>query len=203
MRKAIETFSDSPFNFEKKMDTAYQAYINRIAANSENVVFLNSSTLHASWVMATIFENAKDYVKIFAGTMTTSVSQDSEYQRQFNNFIKRGGKVQILLENYNEGNPLNLNRILKYYEIVKPNSISVKLHKKQLFYTDEDGTDKKIHFCVSDGKMYRLENDTERFLAKGNFNDTIFSKKLAQVFDEIFNDSSSKQVKFSTAKVMA
>ena len=44
-----------------------------------------------------------------------------------------------------------------------------------------------IHFCVADGCMYRIENDTKERCASCNFYDTDISEKLSNSFMQAYN----------------
>jgi hypothetical protein len=175
------------------MDKAYKEYIRDLARHSKNVVFLNSSAQHASMVMSTIFDASKGSVKIFAGNLRGDVSSDSEYQSSLSQFLRKKGRLQILLEEYEKSQPPNIKSLLRYFKISDPACIDIRLLNNYELRLGENN-DQRIHFCVADRKMYRLETNTELYLAKGNFNDPATADKLSDIFDQVFFSEKSSPI---------
>jgi hypothetical protein len=176
------------------VDKAYKDYLKELAQNRKNVVFFNSSAEHASAVMSTIFQNSENLVKVFAGGLTGEVSSSPEYRKSLDNFLRRGGRLQILLEEYNaDCPPINID-LLRFYKLKSTNQVVVKTHPENYFIKRKDADEGgKIHFCVADSRMYRIETDTLNYLAEGNFNDEKTAKALDVLFDSVFNGTTAKE----------
>ena len=198
MRKLTDTQIDSSLNHKQAMDNAYRDYISRLAKESKDVVFINSSAQHAAIVLSTIFKNAKDYVKIFAGDLRGDVSCDAEYKLELENFLKRKGRLHIILEKYDDKEPINIADIIRYYSIPDNNLIEIKYLPNDLKLQNQANSYfANIHFCVADDKMFRIETDTQNYLAQGNFNDKETSDMLLKRFDDIFNNAAAQKIDLS------
>jgi hypothetical protein len=179
------------------MDT-YKNYIKDLANSGSDAVFYNSGPQHAALVMGTIFENSDKCVKICAGNFSGEISNSSEYRNGLEIFLRKGGKLQILLQEEKLNNlkkEPELFDFLRFYSIIKPNNIVIKTHKSK-FINDED----EVHFTIGDDKMYRLETNIEKFTAVGNFNDNKTAALLTKLFDEVFEstDGDSKTLNLMT-----
>lgn len=177
--------------------TEYNEYIRELADELKNVVFYNSGPEHAALVMGTIFSKSNEIVKLYAGSFSGDVSAKEYYTKALEGFLNRGGKLQILLQKEKlekkikeKGEPTVFD-LLKYYSIINPGSISIKIHPFQII---KENGGREIHFTVGDNRMYRLEDDVDNFTAVGNFNDPNESKELAAIFDKIFSDPQSKEL---------
>jgi len=173
------------------VEQAYVNYIRELAEQSKSVVFLNSSPQHASIVMSTMFKHSKECIKIFAGNLRGEVSKNKEYINGLNDFLSNNGKLMILIEEYSPEKPTNITNLLINHFLKKPDNIHIKTHP---FHFYQGVNKKKIHFCVADNKMYRLETDTSNFLAEGNFNDPETSLRLSSLFDTVFDDPKSTTI---------
>lgn len=174
----------------------YKEYIRGLAQQNRNVVFFNSSADHGAFVMSTIFDNAKTAVKIYCGNFSGDISKNDHYRLSLKNYLHRGGKLQILLQE--EKLKLNPNPhifdILKLYSITNDN-ISIRQHPYKIGMPKEGKSDvNEVHFTVADDKMYRIEEDIDKFTAIGNFNDVEKSKELSKFFDTIFADPQTTEV---------
>lgn len=172
----------------------YKKYILDTANNGTYSVFYNSSKEHASIVMGTIFKSSQNNVRIWAGKLNGEVSSDDYYISELKNFLERGGKVKIILdESSNEINP-KLKNILALYRFLNPESIEIKTTAVRVGLTSDDEAYKHVHFTVGDDRMYRLELFPDKYTAKGNFNDKKTSSDFIRVFDDVFKSAASNVV---------
>jgi len=175
----------------------YREYIKDLAKNDKNVVFYNSGPEHAALVMATIFKNAKDTVRIFAGNFSGEISSQPEYRSTLESFLGKGGKLKVLLEKekLDDGNEPKLFDILRFYSIINHKNIELRKRAQKVYRVDEtkENDSHEVHFTVADDKMYRVEDDTKLFTAFGNFNDPEAAKHLISIFDDIFIDKNKSE----------
>lgn len=176
----------------------YKKYIEELASDKRNKVFFNSGKEHAVIVLSSMFKRARKSIKIYAGNMLGGIANNQAYIDAINDFLARQGKIEILLEEYDEENePVIFKTFRRYYRF-NPNQIVIKKH----IFSLSEGTSQftPIHFCVVDGRMYRIEKDIVNFAAQGNFNDIGVSTELANAFDKIFNDKTSRLISLSEIK---
>lgn len=169
------------------MPSKYENYIEGLAINEKNHLFFNSGKDHAIIVLSQIFSQAKNYVKLYSGNLNGGISSSDKYIKAVSGFLNRGGKLEILLEQFDSAKEPVIFELLK-----GSNNVSVKSHSCTL--SSSSNQFKSIHFCIADGRMYRLENDTEKFTAQGNFNDKNVVQELESIFDKISNHETIKQL---------
>jgi hypothetical protein len=178
--------------------TEYKQYIRSLADQDRNVVFYNADEHHGAFVMGTMFEKANKNIKLFSGCFSGDISGKQEYKKGLEMFLRGGGKLQILLEKdtyekykREENGEPKIFDLLRMYAFLNKNQVQIKLHS---FSVRNKETNREMHFMVADDKMYRIEDDTEKFSATGNFNDIKRSSELKNIFDGIFNDVESTLV---------
>lgn len=171
----------------------YKKYILDTANNGTYSVFYNSSKEHASIVMGTIFKSAQNNVRIWAGKLNGDVSSDDYYLSELKNFLERGGKVKIILDESSDEINLKLKNILALYQFLTPESIEIKTTDVRVGLTG-DIDYKHVHFTIGDDRMYRLELFPNKYTAKGNFNDAKTSSDFIRVFDDVFKNAASSVV---------
>lgn len=164
----------------------YIEYISLLSANKVDKDFANSNTEKAKEVLVKIFEQSKEFIRIFAGSLCNNdVSNSPKYILALSDFIERGGKVEIAINSYNEENirQSDLFKRLSYY-------IAEGKHV-QIYKTDvkphltNDPEKKEVHFTIGDDIAYRLETDVDNRTAVCNFNSPERAKSLIEFFDEI------------------
>lgn len=172
-------------------ETEYKDYIRSLASQDKNVVFFNSGPEQAAFVLSTMFEHAKNDVKIYAGNFAGNISSQKNYKEGLQKYLRTGGKLRILLQQ-DKIDPAakepDIFELLRFFSVIKPDQISIKKHSFRV--TKGEGTP-EMHFAVADDKMYRLEEDIEKFKAVCNFNDKEVVSKLSKLFDEIYSDPRS------------
>lgn len=149
----------------------YRKYISILAESGSSETFLNSSSAHAACVMSNIFKKSSKEVLILAGDLNGKISTKEEYFIELINFLRRGGKVKYLLNDYDRDKYIPLFFLLNDDEF--KTQVEIKYIQDNHIH---------IHFAIGDDSMYRLEHDTKNFLATGSFN----SKKNVQTLNEIF-----------------
>jgi sugar-specific transcriptional regulator TrmB len=168
----------------------YENKVKSLANTKSNELHYNSGADHASIVMESIFDTASEEIKIFAGNFNEEVCQKpgERYIQSLKRYLLKGMKIKVLLNDSATIGQKNLVlSLLKRYssnDFYKDN-ISVKTTNKTVSRDDFDN----IHFTVGDNRMFRLEYDTQSFLAEFSFNREEKSKSLSVEFDTIFNNT--------------
>lgn len=164
----------------------YEKEVKFLAKSRSDVLYYNSGANHASIVMESIFNTALSEIKIFAGNFNDEVcsNQGDRYVKALKGYLLKGKKLKVLLNDVNTIGSYNLILdVLKQYASSEKfkNNISVRT---TVVKPKQDSFD--IHFTVGDNSMYRLEYDTQKFLAEFSFNRPEKAKSLASRFDEIY-----------------
>lgn len=161
----------------------YRKFVSDIATNAESRTFLNSDEEHGLIVYLNLFKIANEHVRIFAGNLCEHIGNKSEFVEAISEFIERGGKVSLLLNNYDEEaivkSPLFMR--LAYYASEKKD-VTVKMTEVSATL----GENRQVHFAIADDIAYRLETNVQERTALCNFNNATVAKKLISVFDTIF-----------------
>lgn len=166
--------------------TSYSKSIEKLALERSRETFLNSGKDHAAIVMGSIFKYSKEHVRVFAGNFCGEVSSQSVYLDGLKYFIQHGGKVTIILEEYQRANNPALFDLLAISKFFKEDKINVFITDKKVVGANGN----KIHFTIGDNSIYRLEEDTENYAARGSFNNESEVKSLLELFDDIQKHSS-------------
>lgn len=164
----------------------YIEYISQLSYNREDKDFANSDEEHAIEVLVKIFEQSKEFVRIFARSLCNNeVSNSPKYIAALSDFIERGGKVEIAINLYNEEDirQSNLFKRLSYYLADGKHIQIYKTDAKPYLTNDPDK--KEVHFTIGDSIAYRLETDIEKRTAVCNFNSPERANTLIVFFEKI------------------
>jgi len=168
--------------------TVYAEKIFRLAEEKTDEIYYNSSADHAIIVHQALMGNAADYVDIFSSSMCSEISNNQEYCRLVDTFLKSDKKhrINIILTDYEDGfTMMPIAKTLLQY----PLQVSIKRYDGRALYKG-----KPAHFTVSDDRAFRLETDIEQHMAFGNFNSPRQATELKGLFDKIFNSPLSRTV---------
>ena len=179
-------------------DKAYRDFVHTLAINRENRVFLNSDEDHALDVLVEIFQNAKEEIRIFAGSLCKHVGNQDRYIVALSDFLDRQGKLRILLNAYDPtcATTSDLYKRLAFYKESSNGDIIIKSTDAKP-HLKSDTEDIEVHFTIGDKSSYRLETDTEKRTAICNLNDTERSTLLADFFDRQFASENTKEIDLS------
>jgi hypothetical protein len=174
--------------------TNYKEYVSFLAQNKINKTFINSDEEHALDVFVNLFKSAEKIVRIFAGCLTSKVSNESEYIIAISDFIERGGEIKILLNKYNEtaASSSNLIKRLSFYKYLEKPILVKRTEVKPYFASDPNKNE--IHFTVIDNLSYRIETDVEARTADCNFNNEPLATNIVTFFDKVFESIDSIDV---------
>ena len=169
---------------EESVLEMYSQKVDHFALTESKEDFYNSGNKHALIVLKTMAKYAKNKIKIFAGNLCTEISNDEEYISYLKTFTENGGVIEILLCDYESGSTHFEKKIYKFISKHSKN-IKIKTTNEQVSIGDI----KNVHFTVVDTKMYRLEIDIDKKIAKCNFNDELTSRQFENKFDLMFLNS--------------
>lgn len=172
----------------------YRSFVNSLAKNDEDRVFFNSDEDRATVVLIELIRKTEKELRVFAGNLCNNIGDNPEYIIALSEFIEKGGKIKILLNNYDNScaKLSNLFKRLAYY-VNEKKDISIKTTDLKP-YRASDEERKPIHFTVGDFKSYRIETDTERRTAECNLNSPDVAHKIADFFDNLFDSEESKEI---------
>lgn len=174
-----------------KLDDLYEysKAVSYYADNKKNNVLSNEGKEHAVIVFENIFRTAEKKVSIYAKNIFSpdnEVTCSAPYVEEIRKFLsKPNTSMQILLQEYDEELSYNVLRDeLKKY----PDKVSFKINDVKKVREGES----YVHFCIADGRMYRMEYNTGNRKARCNFNDPEAVAKYQEVFTRLFNDVTTK-----------
>ena len=172
----------------------YKVFVRHLAETNDPRTFLNSDENHALDVFLSLFQTAKESVRIFAGCLCKHVGNNISYVIALSEFVERGGKLFILLNDYDEEAAKNssLYKRLAYYASKKM-PVCVKKTTARPYFTS-DPEKRPFHFTVADDKAYRLEVDIEQRAAECSFNNPMMAAALAEYFDKVFAKEDSSLI---------
>ncbi len=164
----------------------YKIFIEDIIATNNGDTFYNSGAEHASLVMSKIFSSSNDIVRIHCGNLKGDVCGDKEYLNSLDNFLsKKNTQLHILMGiNAQEEMNKSLKKTLKFFQDNYDNKLKIKITQK----TFSESSGNKVHFSTGDDKSFRLEYNTEEYMARCSFNNPKTNKNLAIAFDNLFNN---------------
>lgn len=175
-------------------DKNYQDFVKALSESGENRTFLNSDEDHALDVLVRLFQVSQKEVRIFAGCLCKHVGNKPEYVVSLSEFIERGGRLFILLNNFDEecAKTSNLYKRLAYYKS-KDMPVFVKSTSSKP-YRVSDPEKKEVHFTIGDKNAYRIETDIVQRTAECNFNNPVLAEETANFFDALFNRNDAREI---------
>lgn len=176
------------------VDKKYSDFVRSLARSGEDRTFLNSDEDKAVEVLVNLFQISKEEVRIFAGNLCEHVGDEPKYIIALSEFIERGGKLFILLNNYNKekAKDSNLFKRLAYFKSLdKPIFVkSTPAHP----YIVSDKDKSPVHFTVGDKKAFRIETDILNRTAVCNFNLPNVADETASFFDSLFTREDATEI---------
>lgn len=168
----------------------YYQSIRFLSENSLSLEFNNKDANHGVLVMSTLFQQAENEIRIFAGDFKGDICDNDYYIKSLFEAIERGVKLDIVFEN-------NPNKSSKCYQELlkqkqnKQNKVNIfqlnEKYKKELV----DKVGQLLHFTVIDKNKFRYETDKNEYKAYCNFDDKDNSEILISNYEKLINNSSS------------
>ena len=166
----------------------YYEFVKGLADRKENFVFSNSDAEKMLSVFSVMLNNAEKEFRIFAGSLCNETTEDEKYIEAVTDFLERGGKLRILLNNFNDKAAFKsklFRRLYYLYTIGK--DIRIRTTAEQPYISDKNGRI-NVHFSVGDKNSYRIEQDIEKRTAVCNMNGSSQAEELSRLFDKIFDN---------------
>lgn len=165
-------------------------YISWLASDGgKKEMFANCDEKHAIEVLVRIFENAEKEIKIFAGCLCGNVPDEIRYITALSDFIGRGGKLTIMLNNYDRDKAVSSNIFKRLAYYTREGKDVKVLLTKAVPYITEEGERKPVHFTVADDKAYRLEIDIVSMSAICDFNNPEVARRYSAFFDRVLAET--------------
>jgi len=164
----------------------YEEIVDDLSRNRSDRIDYNSGFEQAMIVMERMFLSAEHEVTILTGKFdkVTNSGLGERFLSAFRCFLLKNGKVNIILnETTQESGQQNLilNFLRPFHKIIGHDKcINVWITDQKCSYKGFD-----VHFMVADSSMYRLEYDTENYLAEFTFNGQEKSNDLLKKFEDL------------------
>jgi len=154
---------------EDKDEILYERHLIKLAREKSPIPFGNSSAMHAVKVFSLLFQYAENEINLLAGDLNGAISAQPQYQIELNGYLasKENGKLNILLQRYQEEKKPPIFELLSFYQNRYPGKVNIKLINDSC-----DSGETMQHFCTVDN-MYRYETDPINYKAVCCFNDTL------------------------------
>ena len=162
-----------------------------LAEKGINLQFKNEGPSHAFAVMANIFSNAKEHVRIFAGNFKGDVCDTPIYLEALDDYLKQGAsrKLDVVFETANYNKDSQAFKLLKKYKSQVSVAIASEPGLAELKHSFEG--DSLFHFTTGDNKAYRCEIDTQNYKALCNFDDTKWTGRFVELFESLKQTSTA------------
>ena len=164
----------------------YKEAVEYFANNKVDNVLSNSGNEHAIVILTTYSKPQKEIFacmhKIYF-LIKMLLQFSPSYIESLRKFLsKERTNLRIVLRDYDEINSCNcLRDVLKQYS----SKIELRKNRRGEVKIGENS----VHFCIADGRMYRVEYDTDTRKARCNFNDENAVSKYQTVFNQLFEAS--------------
>lgn len=174
----------------------YKERIMELAKGGIDEEFYNSSERHARIVHLAIVQNADNFISFFCGGFPTDICDNAEYCRSMDKFLSKNPsrKVTIIIDDSVPKDELqstfkqkNIAQVLQKY--VLTNQVETYYYNGQVKYQKQ-----RVHFTFADETMFRLETDTDKHKAFGNFGSKDGVKTLTDVFESIKKSEKTTRV---------
>lgn len=135
-----------------------------------------------------MFHQSKEEFRIFAGNLCNQTTDSPMYIEAMSDYIESGGKLRILLNSFEEGKAFESKLFRRLY-MYKSQGKDIEIRKtNQRPFITKDGKNVDVHFSVGDKECYRMEDDVDKRTAICNMHDPEMAQKIAELFDEIYNN---------------
>lgn len=165
----------------------FKKAVDLLAKKQESYPIKHYGGEQSAIVLGTIFKYSEDVVKMFVGDLKGDVSNHDFYIEQFKNFIVRGGKIKVLIQDDANVQRSKVKELLDMYSSMKASINIIETNRK--FVIEENGEEKEIHFAIGDNKYIRIEDDIEKYSGVASFNSPEIVKMLDTQFEAIYQEA--------------
>lgn len=155
---------------------------------------MNSDSEKRKTVYRELLQSANSNLRFFAGNLCDDITNGEEFVEGISDFIEKGGRLEIILNQYDEDliKSSNLYKRLAFYS-AQNYAVSVMTTSMTVTISIQN-QDTPAHFAVADQMAYRLEIDIEKRNAICNMNDEALTQKLIDIFTQISSNSQTQTV---------
>ncbi len=156
------------------------------ANNSNDGTYANSGPFHAAIVLGNIFRTTKSSIYAFVEDLNGTVTNNPYCAKFFDSLISNHNiEINYILRSIPDKKEV-LNKLLNRREQL-PDKTKLLVLKHNFEFL-------KFNFTVSDNIIYRLEKDTQNYIADFSFDDSIKSKKMIDIFNVLSKHDNSKDI---------
>ncbi len=176
--KAGDTNSSECADIDVRLMDDYQTYVQSVAAVADGKETIQNKTpAHACIIISSLFAKAEKTVDIVCGVLDDIAYGDPEVIDGAISFVKRGGRLRIVLE---QEVPYARSKFLSGLcasGIMSDIELKVSAAEMITLY--------KFHFLLADGRHYRFQADRASFAATARFGASD-AQSMERVFEIIF-----------------
>lgn len=196
----------------KELLEDYQNYLIQLVESKSSEIFTNGGIEHAAILMATLFDNTNNQIRMFCHGLKPQLFETGRYKdavvKYLDYFPYKTIRILVETEEYLDQKPFSLFYSQKLVRIkrekaekLEENSYGKSIEIKVLRETDKDNIFKELstnhcNFSVFDDDKFRLEIDPENYRAIGSFNSKGQAKVLITLFDDAFNNAKEVEQKY-------
>lgn len=163
----------------------YKQKVRAAAERRDGAPLYNGSLSHAAVLAEEMFANANSNVSIFSGSLNARVYGTSDIVEKARQFLSdTTHKVRVLIE---EPDLVDAEDHLFVREFCDNNDVEFRSLSKDL----KGKVD--YHFIVMDDDSYRFEGDKSAPAAIAAFGDSAGAERLSEIFDTLWNVSSTEK----------
>ena len=140
-----------------------------------------------------VIKGANDKLSIFAGCLSSPLSNDNSYIYELSNFIEKPNSfLEILLSNYNENSAKNFSNLLKrlayYISSGHKDRIIIKYTSRNINFA-EDEKKEPVYFLLNENGGYCISSNYLSEALKFSITGGILSKTLSETFNNLSNEA--------------
>lgn len=167
----------------------YKKAVENLAINNSELIFNNSSPVHASIVLSSMIKHSDSEFRIYDDNLSGDIADlNEDFYTNLSEFIESNKTLKIVIDsNHDDYKDTKIYKQLISYKNSHPQNVFIKISNDSFKETINKVFDKNVNFAIGDKKSFRIEDimQTETGLRKAIccFNNSSMSKKLVSSFD--------------------
>lgn len=162
-----------------KLTEKYRETISKYAKTEEYLEIANGSAIHATFLLQTFFENAKEKICIYTRRLHVDVFDNYDLLSAAKGFLEKNENTKILIAFQKADAQEEILGRSFIKELAKVEGAQQKLE----LWDANTWPAKLNHFAVMDDKAFRYELNHDQKEAVANFGDKKSAKKLSELFN--------------------
>lgn len=164
----------------------YKNGLRRYAETHDPALVTNKGVEYAVAFYCELFRNTSAIARIFCEGAHSEIWHSAEFQKEFEEMVKRGVDIELLTEE-NPELRTDLPDYLKRLHSSNPTRIKMRHISNEGRQLVEDELGGEVNFAVFDKDKYRFEYDKRGYKAFGSFNDegkcAVYSSRFDRLYD--------------------